>query len=213
MIKALIVLIILALSASVAVFGDNGEDKKEILNVLPVSNTSIVRLHRVDGPMFCSAVVVDSNTIVTAAHCVDGLEELVSVRAADGVDIGVVAVVSGARAQNDLATLTGDFTKLSKRKIIVSPAVVLSRIFDQKRKLIACGYPYGGKLFCTPLSKRETLGFQITSIGNLYPGMSGGPVLDVKTGDVVGINSAMYGGLAVISPTLEIFSSLGIAGR
>lgn len=176
------------------------------------TRSSVVRLHDMDGNFFCSGVVVSDKNVMTAAHCVDHLPPLdvsVSVRSFDGKQ-KALAWVRGAHSRADFAVLGGDFKSFRKQPHSVNPKVILDKAFKSKEPLVSCGYPYAGELLCLPVVKRGTFGFWITGDSNLYPGMSGGPVMDASTGTVIAVNSAMMGGYAILAPIVEIYAALRI---
>ena len=70
----------------------------------------------------------------------------------------------------------------------------------------ACGFPYlQNKITCSDFTPISNYGFSIRGIGHLIPGMSGGPVL--RDDVVIGVNSAMIEGGALIAP---VAGSLGM---
>jgi hypothetical protein len=54
------------------------------------------------------------------------------------------------------------------------------------------------------------VGFSIAGRGFLIPGMSGGPVIDVKHGTVLAVNSAATNGFVLVAPVMGILGSFGI---
>lgn len=183
----------------------------EVLSIGRIpQNHSIVRLHTLEGQFFCSGVVVGRHTIFTAAHCVDGADQI-SVRGEDGKPLGVVAKVAGANGRADFAILRGDFRRFAARPADIDPRSIMKDIQSNKRKIIACGYPWAGKLFCSTVTDRVVMNFQIAGEGSLWPGMSGGPVIDAATGHVIGVNSAMSGSKMIFTPLVEIYAALDVS--
>ncbi len=95
-------------------------------------------------------------------------------------------------------------------RIDTDPRTALSGITSESRHLIACGFPWSGELFCSNFTHRHQFAFGIAGQGYLYPGMSGGPVIDTDTLQVIGVNSAVINGSILVSPIIEIFRALNI---
>lgn len=176
------------------------------------ARVSIVRLHDLDGNFFCSGVIVSDRRLLTAAHCVDSFEPKavsIVVKSQDG-EQRAFAWVLGSKDRADYAILGGHFQKFKKQPHTTDPKQIVPIMHDQKRVLITCGYAWGGNLFCMPVKERGTYYFMFAGDANLYPGMSGGPVIDVKTGQVVAVNSAMLGPKAILAPIVNIYESLKV---
>lgn len=182
--------------------------------------SSVVRLHDPStGRFFCSGVVINSKLIATAAHCVvesNPVGEIfgivnkratVNVRGADGKDIGLIAKVDGAHVGSDQAILSGNFSRFSSLPLVDKVSEDLALLLDNRRLLIACGYPYGAELFCVEVTSRIYYSFAIQGKSYLFPGMSGGPVIDVQTGKVLALNRAVGGTDVYVSPTMGIFNN------
>ena len=170
----------------------------------------IVRLHEMGSGRFtCSGFVVGKTTLITAAHCIPP-ELLLEVRAADGKRTGIVAMAVGGNARADLAIMRGRFKRFAPLQYSYDPKVVLNNIESNSKKLLACGFPYGGKLLCTPVTNRHMYAFHIAANGYLYPGMSGGPVIDEATNTVIALNSAVTENVILIAPLIEIYSACDV---
>lgn len=189
----------------------------------PRRPNSIVRLHdRKTGRFFCSGTVVSDDTIITAAHCVAQVEDMgplgqmlkldesVDIRAGNGVELGIYGVTVAADPRSDQAIIHGDFKQFDARRSITDPKKVFEIYIDPKADLQSCGYPYSGKLYCTPIHYVEPYNFQMAVKGQMYPGMSGGPIIDMNTGEIVGINTAMMGDVAIVSLTTNIYDNLRV---
>jgi hypothetical protein len=183
-------------------------------------DTSIVRLHDVRaGRFFCSGAVISPTRILTAAHCVIeaglfgtvSLTDSVEIRAQDGKPINLKATVEAANPRQDLAILKGDFRGMDIRPIVTN-ASEINRIFmNPASKITMCGFPDAGPLRCSRIEKVDRTIFFFAGAGFLYPGMSGGPVIDMNTGAIIAVNQAVtQDGRAVVSPLIELYDQLGI---
>lgn len=182
-------------------------------------DTSIVRLHDVEtGRFFCSGVVIADHLILTAAHCVVregffgiGVEVVrkVEIRAANGVSLGIYADLLNANPRQDVALLDGNFSLFDKKEVEINPNK-LEQSFLHSKHLRACGYPDAGSLACSAVSNVSHMNFGFTADGFLYPGMSGGPVIDEETGKVIAVNTAVIESKIYLSPTVELFNQLGL---
>lgn len=178
-------------------------------------DTSIVRLHDVEtGRFFCSGVVISDTLILTAAHCVVresffGVDVIrrVEIRTLDGKPLGLYAELQAANPRQDVALLTGSFDAFDKQEVETNPQAIEDS-FLHSRHLKACGYPAGGLLTCSAITKASHMNFGFTADGWLYPGMSGGPVIDEETGKVIGVNTAVADTRVYLSPTVELFNQL-----
>lgn len=173
----------------------------------------IVRLHNKNGQFFCTGVIINTQQAITAAHCVEEMDlnkSNINVRGADSADTCVTASIEAYESRSDIALLSGDFKSFDYLAIATAPQEDLSLLLDPSSLVISCGYPWGGALFCSPLVNRYFYQFDIASLGVLFPGMSGGPVIDVVTGKVIALNYAVIGPTILVSPLINIFDNLGI---
>ncbi len=179
-------------------------------------DTSIVRLHDVStGRFFCSGVVISRNMLLTAAHCIVregffGVEvvQQVNIRTADGRDMGLIAILVGANPRQDVAVLGGDFSLFDHMDVEIAPKQLEHAYLHSAIK--ACGYPEGGELVCTDVTHVAHFGFGFSADGFLYPGMSGGPVIDEATDKVIGVNTAVMESRIYLSPTIELYKQIGL---
>ena len=174
---------------------------------------SIVRLYRGDQ-FYCSGVVIGSNYVLTASHCLvdeDGImnRDPVTVVNDDGSQV-VMSRPVGVNLRMDWGLLHGNFSNI--------PGALVTEVgFDPPSVVTACGYPQGSKaLNCSELQPWINDAFLVKCKpgGMLFPGMSGGPVFDGE-GHVIGLNvlvypAQQYGGTAY-SPTTGILANFGIA--
>lgn len=178
-------------------------------------DTSIVRLHDAEtGRFFCSGVVISDVQILTAAHCIVrdslfGLEVVkkVEIRAVNDTAMGLYAEVVAANPRQDVAMLSGNFSLFDHMSVEIKPQA-LEDSYLKSKHLKACGYPAGGALVCTQVKNVKHQLFGFSADGFLYPGMSGGPVIDEETGMVIGVNTAVFESRIYLSPTEELYQLL-----
>ena len=91
------------------------------------------------------------------------------------------------------------------------PQPIIDAFYGKDPKIALCGYPYGGRLLCQEFTQPRQAYFQVQGISHVYPGMSGGPVIDMKTGHIIAVNTAATEAYVIVSPLTEIFASLGVA--
>lgn len=172
---------------------------------------SIVRLHNLAGEFFCSGVVVGKRTVITAAHCVANDPGMIEIRDAHGKRSGTFVTVAGVSPRADYAILRGNVRRFAALQTEVTPIGILKDITSNSRQIISCGFPWSGELFCAAVTNRVMFNFSIAGTGYLYPGMSGGPVIDLTTGKVIAVNTAVNGTVVILSPIIEIYRSTGVS--
>ena len=177
---------------------------------------AIVRLHDANGNFFCSGVVVSKTRVITASHCVVSYNLFGPPEVIDAINVmspslsaPMPAKVLGFNIRADMAILEGDFHELPKMEYGSDPKFLLGR-FAKSEKIIMCGFPYGGRLYCSELRRPSMYGFQFKGLGHLFPGMSGGPVIDMETGIVIAVNTAVNEDFAIVSPLIEIIAATDI---
>lgn len=177
----------------------------------------IVRLHFAStGRFFCSGTVISATKVLTAGHCFAAAagfmgiaRDKISVRSANGAVIDDAAEPLSAEQRSDQGLVIGNFAK-AEQAIMITDSSRNIELWGNS-KLISCGFPFGGKLFCIPMKNQKQFNFGWSANSFLYPGMSGGPVFDSFTGAIVGINSAVREELSIFATTLEIFANLNVS--
>lgn len=174
-------------------------------------HSGIVQIGR-NNDMFCSAYVADGQYIITAGHCVSdrqGRLDRTPVQIYDqfGRDTGVVAQPVGLNNRVDVGLIRGDFRNFQP---LESDFYGFTPTNDAGQ-YETCGFPYlQRKLTCTKFFPNSNYGFTLAGDGFLIPGMSGGPVIDRTHQVVIGVNSAMGDGAALIAPVLGLLGAFGI---
>ena len=180
-----------------------------------ISMKAIIKIAKVDDikDPFCSGFVIDENYIATATHCIKGsfsgpTSDKLAILDEWGNDTGARGMAVAVNDRVDVGLIQGDFKKFDRLKVNFYNYNVPRSSLDV---FSACGYPYlQNKLTCTYFFPQTNVGFSIAGQGFLIPGMSGGPVINLKTGKVVGINSAMGDGYVYVAPTLGMLGAFGI---
>lgn len=175
---------------------------------------SIVRLTD-KGRTFCSGTVISTRLILTAAHCVMTLTPYgpmstaseFNIRDNNNVDQHVLAQPAFVDPQTDHAILVGDFSKFNAKEMVSDPTQ-LTAIRDSfaSKRLVMCGYPLGGALYCTAARYRKPISFFWEVDGVLMPGMSGGPTM--VDGVVIATNYAVEAEFSIISPTYNVLENV-----
>lgn len=165
----------------------------------PGKISPIVRLVTREGSTYCTAVIVSTTKALTAAHCVTSGRPI-GVRGPDNKELAVDAAPYYIHPPTDSAILTGDFRLFQTAPYYFNIHDVVKHRSDN---MITCGYPMGGRLFCTSYVFTRMYGFFWGGNSILIPGMSGGPVFD-KDGVVIAINYGVDGKDALVSPVYSI---------
>lgn len=182
------------------------------LDVLPSGEEVFEELVKLemDGDKYsCTGTVISNKYILTAGHCVDGelAKGEIKILNKQGQDTGIRGRAAAFNRLSDLGLILGDFTKFHKAPLAKNGFI------GHPGPFIACGAPYGGDVICVPFTPASHFEFFIAGNGYLYPGMSGGPVYDQTTGEIVGVNSRVSGSAAVVAPVIGIFAQFRIKVR
>lgn len=176
--------------------------------VSPTTNVMVSVRLVVNSDTFCSGVIASDTTLITAGHCVIGsMMYLMSgikteIRRSDNKPTGIYATAGSASQQMDTGVMTGDFSSLFHMPVQTDPYKLYDAL-QHTSYLISCGYPMGGKLYCKRVTYISAAEFSWLVLGQLIPGMSGGPVM-LPDGTVVAVNSAVDGGYSRIAPLIGV---------
>ena len=214
-------LVVLGFCLALTLFTERGKPGIELLPNLPKTQSmlpneevvfpAIIRLINKDNDFQCTAVVFDTQYAATAAHCLtdengDLSKEPFTIYDSSGTNTKVKALAAGLNRRMDYGIVKGNFTKFRLAKIdTYRNGFLFGNLF------ITCGFPYGNRYInCSPFKPIKNYVFHVVGIGSLFPGMSGGPVIDTATGVVVGVNSAAPGDLTEVVPLIGLLAAFGI---
>lgn len=196
-----------------------------------MAHPSVIRLHGTDldgnkDEFFCTAFVISDVYAVTAGHCLDdggkmSTKDITVFETIQTSEVtfehkstGVVAHAAGMNRRGDTGLVTGDFSTFKKVKFTPYPSDILRILINNlqtlKGQLVAVGFPYGDIPLSAPILFKGTENFHLAANGVLYPGMSGGPLIDPVTGYVVGINSYVNNDHVCFSSIVGLLESLKV---
>lgn len=143
----------------------------------PSKLNPIIKLHLFleEGEGYCTGFVVDATHAFTAAHCTPGLITNKTF-ATDETETSHIAITDyHANVRADFAVLIGDFSRFNAIIVSTQEPVVMKLV---GYPIASCGYPEGQKhLVCSVGQLQAPMDSHIYALGEMYPGMSGGPVL------------------------------------
>ncbi len=186
----------------------------DILKNSPDKKDPIIALYeKYDGEQHfaCTAFVISDKLALTAGHCIVTDEEFLSKDEIEIRDIKlqttkIKATPGAVNTRADLGIIVGDFSGFNKFSLALNPGGVLSAIGP----IMTCGFAWGSfPVLCVPFKVVNNAGFEERGIGRLYPGMSGGPVIDLGADNIIGINTGVeQNGGVVFSPTVGLIGAL-----
>lgn len=164
----------------------------------------------------CSAVIIDDNYALTAAHCVvDSFQRLdpdlkFSIYDEFGNDTFTIAKPVAAELSRDIALLKGKFLDFEYASVDYMGQDRI-KVGDS---LLSCGFPSAQPfMYCADWKLSGSYNFRHTATGTvIQKGCSGGPVFD-EYGNVIGVNSAVYDDKFLIAPVVGVFDEFGIQAR
>lgn len=186
-------------------------DQSDITRNSPEKHVSLIAIMKEESgkiEFHCSAFVISDKLAVTAAHCVideNGFlekDELIIVDTKD-IDTKVRAKPAAANLRADMAVITGDFSGFNKAQMSGTGFINAPGPFG------TCGFPWGAfPALCTDFVPKANYYAEEKGDGHIFPGMSGGPVIDYTTGLIVGINTEIHDGFVSVAPTMGILGAL-----
>jgi hypothetical protein len=176
--------------------------------ISPEANKYVVVRLVTNGETFCSGVVATDYVLITAGHCVIGamtemmMNKQIEVRLADNYPTRIYVQPGTASQQMDTGTLLGNLKTFPHMPIATNPYYLFDRV-QKAPYLISCGFPMGAELYCKRLTYVGPIEFNWLTLGQLIPGMSGGPVM-LPDGTVIAVNSAVDGDHSRIAPLIGV---------
>lgn len=194
---------------------DLDKDLLSSYNDEPGKVAAVIQIIRSDGGK-CTAFVVSDKYALTAAHCLTNefgmmITDDIQVLDTERSDTGILAKAASMNGRLDYGLIEANFTGFNKLVIVDAKGRITGHL-TASNNLTSCGFANGGDLLCVPFKDVHPLLFGIKSDNAaLFPGMSGGPVIDISTGRAIGINSYVseQGGSVAIS-IVNVFDALGV---
>lgn len=167
-----------------------------------INETSSVRLDAGSG-FICSGIVVSQLYVVTAAHCVDKLDQEFAIDDSTQKQQFLGKVV-GIYDEQDIALIRVDIRNGIRPAIADFDGTKSS---ERVVPILACGFPKGqDKLLCNEGTLTGNRFFLRRGSGILYTGMSGGPVYKNNPPQytVIGVNSAVEINAILVGPLTSL---------
>jgi len=157
---------------------------------------------------FCTAAVISNKYAITAAHCLKGFEAGAVFAANEKGNLIVEVKAVAGSSQTDVGIITGDFSSFMKFRF---PRTAEDLMSMRLGELVSCGFPMAGSMLCSKVKLNGTRLFSINGEGNLYPGMSGGPLFDLNSMTVIGVNSSVTeDGSSQYGPLINLVESFSL---
>lgn len=161
----------------------------------------------------CSAVVIDDHYALTAAHCVTKFfsrldtDKEFYVFDENGRATLISAKPVALHLSRDIALLMGNFIDFSYARVDYMGLDPL----EVDNELTSCGFPSAQELvYCVKWRLKGSYDFRHLAQGVvIQKGCSGGPVFN-RFGNVIGVNSAVFGEDFLIGPTVGVLHDFGI---
>jgi len=176
-----------------------------------IKYNALVRLYK-KGQFRCSAFIIDANYAITAGHCAEVGEQ--NMELYDVVDNKTNTNVSCVASDHtrDVALLQGDFDSFDFFPVDFTGE---NQSAMTGTPLFMCGFPAGGGDFCSQTVFNRLVAINgrfvvLVESGQLYPGMSGGPVLDMVQRKIIGVNSSVATDHIFIGSLLGLDGTFGI---
>jgi hypothetical protein len=183
--------------------------------VANVANPQYSAIIRLTDPVYgfnCTAFVIDGSHAMTAAHCLCDEDRNLSktefiIKDDQGRNTTITAKAIALDHYQDVGFLAGDFRNFKHLDVDFSGKVVKAGMV-----LKACGFPSGqADLFCADLTQIGNAGFEYRTVGvPLQKGQSGGPVFEVNSKLVIGVNSAVDDSTVIIGPAVGSLETAGL---
>jgi len=148
---------------------------------------------------------------MTAAHCLQNnwgnlKHDLIKVSDYDNVYVTDAVPVAIDR-DLDVGFIKGNFQDFQ-----TVPVDFTGQHFKDGMLMVSCGFPSGQwQPLCVQLKHVGNHYFQYATTGGpIYHGCSGGPVFEVTSGYIVGVNSAVDEDIVVISPVINALINVGL---